>query len=83
MKIKYKGLEGIAALKRKRKDEIEEAKPRPEWEQRRGIVTRMVADLVLKGNRKSKRMKAKVFIKDPLNWTDNVDKIITARGKII
>jgi len=43
-KYKYKGLEGIAALKKKREDEKDSAEPRKGWQNNRGMLTRFVPE---------------------------------------
>jgi hypothetical protein len=85
MKYKYKGKEGIAALRLKRIDEKRLAELKKTHQQKRGIVSRLVGEMRLPGKtRRDQRMQAKVFLKDPLHYnTHNIGRQLTKRGKFL
>lgn len=66
MKYKYKGLIGIAALKKKRQDEKKVGKTYKPWKQRRGIISQLCEERGNSGNRGERRFQTKLFIKNPL-----------------
>lgn len=81
MKYRYKGKEGIEALRLKRIDEKQAQKPKRIF--KFGIISRLVEEMKLPGkSRKEKREQAKVFLKDPLKYnSDNIGRTLTRRGR--
>jgi hypothetical protein len=80
MKIKYNGLEGIAALKAKREDEKMISKPKA-WAEKVGIITRISKEMGFTGTRAARRMEARIFKKDPLNFMKHTGFHMTKRGR--
>ncbi len=66
MKLKYKGLDGIAALRQKRIDEKKKA-IKKNWQEKTGVVSQICRERNDKGNRRERRRNAKLFIKNPLD----------------
>ena len=82
MKFKYKGKEGIEALRLKRIYEKMSAGKRKPYQEKRGVVSRLIEDMKFPGKtRRDKRMQAKVFLKDPIHYnSENIGRSITKRG---